>query len=249
MIEIRIENDNEMVRYEPVMNELRAIALWITENGPGLPRGMSASFSWEGDMFMLIKHYSRKFAEDIDRVGSVEPPSVELLKNAMFTLRRILGITDEDVAKAYEMQLYKGSGFWEMRRFLGQFNDIAEELSESPPDNIVTAGISGCVVGEYLALKLEKEKGLSIPVEHMVFAREGIMPSAGVLPVAFELKGPAILLVEDAVQEARTLSVMMDTLRAVRGDTSFSLFALEIEDNQAVNELLSGFSKVYTFEE
>ena len=100
-----------------------------------------------------------------------------------------------------------------------------------------------------MALKLEKEKGLSIPVEHMVFAREGIMPSAGVLPVAFELKGPAILLVEDAVQEARTLSVMMDTLRAVRGDTSFSLFALEIEDNQAVNELLSGFSKVYTFEE
>ena len=133
MIEIRIENYNEMVRYEPVMNELRAIALWITENGPGLPRGMSASFSWEGDMFMLIKHYSRKFAEDIARVGSVEPPNVELLKNAMFTLRKILGITDEDVAKAYEMQLYKGSGFWEMRRFLGQFNDIAEELSESPP--------------------------------------------------------------------------------------------------------------------
>lgn len=238
-----------MLRYEPVMSELRAIALWITENGASLPRGAAASSSWQGDLFMLIKHYSRTFAEDIERVGSVEPPTVELLKNALFTLRRILGITDEDVAKAHEMQLYKGCGFWEMRRFLGQFSDIAEELAASPPDNIITAGISGCVVGEYLALKLEKEKGISIPVAHMVFARESIMPTAGVLPAAFELKGPAILLVKDAVQEARTLSVMMDTLKATRADTSFSLFALEIENNQTVNDLLPSFSKVYTFEE
>ena len=56
--------------------------------------------------------------------------------------------SEEDINHAYENQLYKNSGFWELRRYLGQFVDITEDISTNPPDLIVCAGISGCVIGE-----------------------------------------------------------------------------------------------------
>jgi hypothetical protein len=71
-----------------------------------------------------------------------------MLDSRLFTIKKALGITEEDINHAYENQLYKNSGFWELRRYLGQFVDIAEDISTNPPDLIVCAGISGCVIGE-----------------------------------------------------------------------------------------------------
>jgi hypoxanthine-guanine phosphoribosyltransferase len=70
----------------------------------------------------------------------------------------------------------------------------------------------------------------------------------GVLPVNFELEGNRILLIEDAVQEARTLGVMMSTLNAMQPGLEFSLFALDIEDNEETRLGLQPVKKIFKFE-
>lgn len=249
MLEINLNNYNEMVRYEPAMDRLRALALSIVENGREIPKGISSLGSWQEDLYMLIKHFSRIFAEDIDENGRVTENAISRFSSAIATVERNLGITDFDIRIAREKQLYIGSGFWEMRRFLGQFADVAESLSVNPPDHIIAAGISGCVVAEYLGLKLEKDFGISVPVNHMVFSREGVMPVRGYLPLDFHLKGKNILLVEDAVEESRTLGVMIQTLRGLDTALEFDLFSLVIVNDSTTEDALKQMNKIYTFEE
>ena len=250
MLEIDLYHYNEMVRYEPAMDELRALASWITEyKSRNYSREHFSTFKWERDLFAIIKHYSTLFAEDIENHGRVLPEQVDLLVNAVSTVRKILGISDEDVKRAHENQLYKGSGFWEMRRFLGQFGDMAEEIAQVKPDHIICAGISGCVLGEYLGLKLERECGLAVPVDHMIFVRNGKLPVDGKLPAGFTPSGNQILLVEDAVQEFRTLEVMKTRLGQFFHRPQFFLFALEINQTEAVQKFLDQFTQVFTFEE
>ena len=249
MIEIDLRNYNEMLRYEPAMDRLRALALWITKNGSEVPRTISSKGSWQEDLFLLIKHFSRVFAEDIEENGRVTDELINRFTSAIVTVERNLGITEEDIQEARRRQLYLGSGFWEMRRFLGQFSDIAEELTLDPPDNIISAGISGCVVAEYLGLKLEKRFGVAPEIAHMIFLRDGVTPTSGVLPKDFNLRGKHILLVEDAVEESRTLGVMVETLLKLDDSLRFDLFSLAIDNNGTTEAALGKIEKVYTFEE
>lgn len=249
MLEIDLRHYNEMVRYEPVMDRLRALVLWMTQNGQEIPRGISARGSWQEDLFMLIKHFSRVFAEDIEENGRVTGEIVGRFESAIVTVERNLGITGRDIQEARQRQLYLGSGFWEMRRFLGQFGDVAEELIPDPPDHIISAGISGCVVAEYLGLKLEKSFSVSPDIDHMIFSRAGVAPTAGFLPKDFFIKGRHILLVEDAVEESRTLGVMIETLIKFGDSLRFDLFSLAIDNNGKTEEALGKMTKIYTFEE
>ena len=101
------------------------------------------------------------------------------------------------------------------------------------------------MVGEYLGLEM---KGSDVPVDHMIFERVDRSPVIGVLPVNFELEGNRILLIEDAVQEARTLGVMMSTLNSMQPGLEFSLFALDIEDNEETRLGLQPIKKIFKFE-
>lgn len=249
MFEIDLRNYNEMLRYEPAMDRLRALALWIVQNGQETPRTISAKGSWQEDLFLLIKHFSRVFAEDIEENGRVTEEIVSRFTSAIATVEGNLGITGKDIQEARQRQLYLGSGFWEMRRFLGQFGDVAEELTLCPPDNIISAGISGCVVAEYLGLKMEKKFGAAPDIAHMIFSRDGATPTVGVLPRDFSLKGKHLLLVEDAVEESRTLGVMVESLLKLDDSLRFDLFSLAIDNNEKTQEALGKMVKIYTFEE
>jgi hypothetical protein len=244
---IDLRNYNEMLRYESSVDELRAIALCIAESDP-LQEIFKGIKSTEY-LFVLIKYYCRLFAEDIYEKGHVTDEKRDLLDSGLFTIKKALGITQEDINHAHENQLYKNSGFWEMRRYLGQFIDIAEEVSINLPDMIVCAGISGCVIGEYLGLVLEERFNLKIPVIHMVFSREEKEPNAGILPISTGREFFKVLLVEDAVIESRTTRVMMETLSKISPTLIYSLFALEIAQNQVKSDVLSKMENIYTFEE
>lgn len=232
MLDINLSHYNEMLRYEPLMDELRALAVIIIGRE-------------QEDLFNIIKYYSRNFAEDIKANGRISETCLNRFKSAMFTITSRLNITPEMIGLAHEDQLYKGSGFWEMRWNLGQFADIAEQVQEAGISHIICAGISGCVVGEYLGLEL-KDSG--IPVDHMIFERSNKFPVKGMLPRDFVLEGNKILLIEDAVQEARTLGVMMNTLNGMRANVEFSLFALDIEDNEETRLALKLIHKIFKFE-
>ena len=249
MIEIDLRNYNEMLRYEPAMDRLRALALWITQNGQEIPRTISSRGSWQEDLFMLIKHFARVFAEDIEENSRVTDEIVSRFTGAIATVEKNLGITDEDIQEARQSQLYIGSGFWEMRKFLGQFGDVAEDFSTDPADHIISAGISGCVVAEYLGLKLEKGFGITPEIAHMIFSRDGAMPTTGFLPKDFCLKGKHILLVEDAVEESRTIGVMVETLLELDDSLRFDLYSLAIDNNGTTEAALRKMAKVYTFDE
>jgi hypothetical protein len=232
MLDINLSHYNEMLRYEPLMDELRALAVIIIGRE-------------QEDLFNIIKYYSKNFAEDIKANGRISEACLNRFKSAMFTITSRLNITPEMIGLAHEDQLYKGSGFWEMRWNLGQFPDIAKQVQDAGISHIVCAGISGCVVGEYLGLEMSDPK---IPVDHMIFERSNRSPVRGMLPRNFELEGKSVLLVEDAVQEARTLGVMMSTLDTMRDDLEFSLFALDIEDNEETRLALQPIHKIFKFE-
>ncbi len=232
MLDINLSHYNEMLRYEPLMDELRALAVIIVGRE-------------QADLFNIIKYYSRNFAEDIKANGRISDECLNRFKSAMFTITSRLNITSETINAAHEDQLYKGSGFWEMRWNLGQFPDIAEQVKEAGISHIICAGISGCVVGEYLGLEM---KGSDVPVDHMIFERVDRSPVKGVLPSNFVLEGNRILLIEDAVQEARTLGVMMNTLNNMQPGLEFSLFALDIEDNEETRLGLQPIKKIFKLE-
>ncbi len=247
MYEIDLRNYNEMLRYEKQMDDLRALATWIVEtdekfNIPGLPSHPKEY------VFSLIKFYSRKFAEDIRDHAHIRDNTINLLESGLFTIKKLLNITPEYIKRASNAQLYKNSGFWEMRRYLGQFPDIAENAIKDKITHIVCAGISGCVVGEYLGLQIEK-MGKEVPVDHMVFIRDGVIPKKGALPKNTRVSGTNVLLVDDAVLETRTLRVMTNSISAMKRGVNFSVFFLDFENDLFVRNYLNKFSHVYHFEE
>jgi hypothetical protein len=244
---ISLDHYNEMLRHESAMDELRAIALHIAHAAPDLQ--IFGDTSSRDYLFTVIQYFCRGYAEDIYARGRITPEKQDHLHSGLFTIKQALQITEDDIARASENQLYKNSGFWEMRKFLGQFLDIAEEIDQAPVDVIVCAGISGCVVGEYLGLVLEKRLGLEIPVEHMVFTRVATLPVEGILRSSFGKEAGKILLVEDAVVESRTTRVMVETLSGLIPGAGFSLFALQIERSQMGNEVLGQMEQIFTFDE
>lgn len=247
MFEIHLGIYNEMLRYERDMDKLRALALWITNYDeqrviPGLlnPREY---------VFTLIKHYSEKFAEDILEYGRIEAGTIDLFHSSLFSINRLLGITDEDISRASEMQRYRNSGFWEMRRVIGQFGDVAEEVVREGVDHIITAAVSGCIIGEYLGKVIEKNHHKLLEVDHMVFSRQGIDPLKGYLSESFQLAGSHILLVDDAVMETKTAQVMLDTLAEIAPQSEISILAIDIDPDTRQSGFLDRFVRVYTFEE
>lgn len=233
-MEIHLSNYNEMLRYEKDMDVLRTLVLW-----EGAPRDY---------VLEIIKMYSGKFALDIKEQGKILPGTLNLFHNALNTLNLILGITGEDIAAASEKQRYTNSGFWEMRRVIGQFRDVAEEVSKDGITHIITAGISGCIIGEYLGLFVNGF-GREVPVDHMIFSRDGINPIAGHLKSKFEMVGSKVLIVDDAVMEAVTLEIMIREIRKIRPGVELSLLAVDVDPDVKSSRVLSSLLKLYLFEE
>ena len=234
MQEIFLGNFNEMLRYEKDMDVLRALVLCETA-----PRDY---------VLEIIKMYSGKFAVDIKEQGRILPETLNLFHNALNTLNLILGISDKDVVAASEKQRYVNSGFWEMRRVIGQFRDVAEEVSGDGITHIITAGISGCVIGEYLGLFVN-DFGREIPIDHMIFSRDGVNPTDGYLKSNFELRGNKVLIVDDAVMEAVTLEVMVRKIRMICPEVELSLLAIDIDPDIKNSKSVGQLKKLYLFEE
>ena len=247
MQEIDINNYNEMLRYEKDMDLLRALALWNTKHDSHyqLPRLLNP----REYVFDVIKKYSQEFALDINNQTRISSDALSRFHSALFSLNRILGITPEDVARAKEQQRYKNSGFWEMRRVIGQFGDVAECAKNDGVSHIITAAVSGCIVGEYLALKLDKIYNRQIPVDHMIFSRRGTEPVGGMLPESFELSGNHVLLVDDAVMETYTSRVMLKEVKKLKPDIRISLMTIDVDPDTKSSGYLNQFTHVYTFEE
>lgn len=233
-MEIHLSNYNEMLRYEKDMDVLRTLVLW-----EGAPRDY---------VLEIIKMYSGKFALDIKDRGRILPETLSLFHDALNTLNLILGITSADIAVASEKQRYTNSGFWEMRRVIGQFRDMAEEVAGDGISHVITAGISGCIIGEYLGL-FANELGREIPVDHMVFSREGINPIAGHLKSKFEMVGSRVLIVDDAVMEAVTLEIMIREIKKIDPRVEISLLAVDIDPDVKSSRVLDSLLKLYLFEE
>jgi adenine/guanine phosphoribosyltransferase-like PRPP-binding protein len=237
--EVGIKVANEMMKYEGAMDWLRGMAKTITEDNGG------------DQGFELIYRHCRKFAEDILGNNKVLDGSVDALKVEVAGVLNQAGMGEEWVKDAAKEQLCRRGGFWEMRRYLGQFDVAAAEIYEAEVDQIVCAGISGGVIGEFLGLKLERNHGLKVPVDHMVFSRqEKGLPSRGWLPREFKYWGKRILIVEDMVVELRTVETMLRTLDKSGKNLEFCMFALEIDQNQAVAEKIGQLmAKVISFDE
>jgi hypoxanthine-guanine phosphoribosyltransferase len=233
-MEIHLNNYNEMLRYEKDMDILRTLVLW-----EAAPRDY---------VLEIIKMYSGKFASDIKEQGKILPGTLNLFHNALNTLNLILGITGEDIAAASEKQRYTNSGFWEMRRVIGQFRDVAEEVSKDGITHIITAGISGCVIGEYLGLFVNGF-GREVPVDHMIFSRDGINPTKGHLRSDFLITGKKILIVDDAVMEAVTLEVMMREIKKICPGVELSLLTVDIDSDIKESAIVGRLKKLYLFEE
>jgi hypothetical protein len=159
----------------------------------------------------------------------------------------------EWVEQAANEQICRRGGFWEMRRYLGQFDGLAEDIANSGADQIVCAGVSGGVIGEYLNMRISEKAGKILPVDHMVFSRAGKgVPARGWLPTGFGLVGNRILLVEDMVVEMRTVDMMIKTLGEKYPDQNleYYLMALEVQPGDSVAEKLGRMIRgVFCFEE
>lgn len=238
---------NEMLIYERDMDQLRALALWITQydGNPPIP----SLYNPTNYVFGLIKYYSNVFASEIMENNSIPAHAISRFHSALASINTLLGITQEDIVEAGQMQRYRNSGFWEMRRFIGQFGDVAESVVTDGVNHIIPAAVSGCIVGEYLGLKISEIYNRSVPIDHMVFARRGIEPTSGHLSDDTFLIGNHILLVDDAVMETVTGNVMLETIRAINPSAIISLMAIEISPEAKSSGFLNQFSHVYTFDE
>lgn len=247
MLEISSNNYNEMVRYERDMDQLRALALWITlyEGDPlipSLPRPREY-------VFELIKFYALDFASEIRENSSISLDTISRFHSSLFSINNLLGITREDIAKASEQQRYRNSGFWEMRRVIGQFGDVAEAASRDRVTHIITAAVSGCVIGEYLGEIMSEKYQYRIPVDHMVFARSGIQPVKGYLHEDLSLSGGHILITDDAVMETYTSRVMIEKIKEMNPSATISLMTIDIDPDTKNSGYLDQFAHVYTFDE
>jgi hypothetical protein len=247
MLEINLNHYNEMLRYERDMDELRALALWITRcdrqlSIPGLSKPREYVFD-------LIQHYSKKFASDIKQHASISPDSIDLFHSSLFSVKLILGITPQDLEEASQQQLYRNSGFWEMRRFIGQFGDMAEAAVNDGVTHIVSAATSGCIIGEYLGLLMDEQYHHPVPVDHMVFLRSGALPIAGHLREQFQICGSHVLIADDAVMETRTAAVMLKKLREISPAVEISIMTVDIDPETKYSEFMQQFAHVYAFDE
>jgi hypothetical protein len=247
MLEINLNHYNEMLRYERDMDELRALALWITRCDPNLTiPGLAKPREY---VFDLIQHYSKKFAADIKHQSIISPDSIDLFHSSLFSVKLILGITPQDLEAASQQQLYRNSGFWEMRRFIGQFGDVAEAAVKDGVTHIVSAATSGCIIGEYLGLLMDEQYHRPVPVDHMVFLRSGAMPIAGQLRQQFQISGDHVLIADDAVMETRTAAVMLAKLREINPSAAISIMTVDIDPETKYSEFMRQFAHVYLFDE
>jgi len=247
MLDINLQNYNEMLRYERDMDLLRALALWNTTHDheyklPGMPKPREYVFD-------IIKHFSKVFASDIRVNGSIPPDTLSRFHSALFSLNQILGIKEEDIVKAKEQQRYQNSGFWEMSRVFGQFHDMAEYAKKDEISHIITAAVSGCIIGEYLAQIIKEKYGDHLPVDHMIFSRSGPEPVEGMLPESFKLSGNKVLFVDDAVMGTITSQIMVKELIKINPDLQISLMTVAIDPDTKQSGYLDQFSHVYLFEE
>lgn len=248
MFEINLNHYNEMLRYERDMDELRALALWITHYDPQ-QRSIPGLLNPREYVFDLIKHYSKKFAADIRKHAQISPESIDLFHSSLFSVKLLLGITPQDIEYASQQQLYRNSGFWEMRRFIGQFGDVAEAAVQDGITHVISAVTSGCIIGEYLGLLMSEQSPLPIPVDHMVFQRSGLTPIAGILPEQFVLSGNHVLIADDAVMETRTAAVMVKKLREMNPQVDISIMTVDIDPDTKYSAFMHQFVHVYLFDE
>ena len=247
MLEINLNHYNEMLRYERDMDELRALAQWITRCDPNLSiPGLAKPREY---VFDLIQHYSKKFAADILQQGHIAPDSIDLFHSSLFSIKLILGITPQDIEEASQQQLYRNSGFWEMRRFIGQFGDAAEAVVKDGITHIIAAATSGCIIGEYLGILMDKTYHQPTPVDHMVFVRNGALPIAGLLREQFRINGRHVLIADDAVMETRTAAVMLKKLQEMNPTAEVSILTVDIDPETKYSEFMHQFTHVYTFDE
>ncbi len=247
MLEINLNHYNEMLRYERDMDELRALALWISTHDqellvPGLPKPREY-------LFDLIQHYSQKFAHDIHAHTKIAPESIDLFHSSLYSIKLLLGITPQDIEFASQQQLYRNSGFWEMRRFIGQFGDVAEAAVQDGVTDVLSAATSGCIIGEYLGLLMSEQLEHPVPVHHMVFLRSGAVPIEGLLPGRFRLSGEHVLIADDAVMETRTAAVMVNKLRALYPGIEISIMTVDIDPDTKYADFMKQFAHVYLFDE
>lgn len=234
-----------MLRYEKDMNQLRALALWAAQDALQPTPGLQNPRDY---VIGLIGHYSRQFAQDIKANSSINPSTLDLFHSSLFTINKMLGISDNDIDQARIQQLYANSGFWEMRRYLGQFFDMAEYSANDSVTHIVSAAVSGCIVAEYLKIHIEDVLGEDMPTDHMIFARIGVLPVKGLLRSDFKPEGDHILLIDDAVMETRTLRVMKKTLEQFN-IPKISVLTVDIEPSIIGDLFMRSFYRVYLFEE
>ena len=245
MLDINIQHYNEMLRYERDMDYLRALSQWTVKSGKGVEiPGYKDPVEY---VFNIVGFYSREFAADILEQGQVSPQTTGRMKSGLDTLLSLLGITEKDLDIARDNQLYKNSGFWEMRRFLGPMRGLVEDLKKDRITNIVSVAVSGCVIASYIGLLLER-MDYPVAVDHMLLARQGPVPVLGLLSknVVF---GSRILIVDDAIWEARTLPVVVARLRAASQDADLRLFVLDTDPRVDIMKLLPDISTEYKLEE
>lgn len=236
-----------MLRYERDMDLLRALAIWITtyEGKPSLP-SLPRPTEY---VFDLIKFYSKDLAEDILKNSHITSDTINRFNSSLCSVNKLLGITDEDIKKAGEQQRYMGSGFWEMRRVIGQFGDVAEMVIEDKVTHIITAAVSGCIIGEYLGMVMFDKHDISVPVDHMIFARDGVEPVSGHLSKNFIPSGNHYLIVDDAVMETNTARVMIKKITQINPQAEISLMVIDIDQESKYSGFLDRFAHVYMFEE
>lgn len=136
-----------------------------------------------------------------------------------------------------------------MRRVIGQFGDVAEEASKDNITHIITAAVSGCIIGEFVGLLMADRYQHQIPVDHMVFTRAGKEPESGLLRPGFKLSGKHVLLADDAIMETVTAGVMVKKLRSLQPNINISFMTIDIDPKVENHPLLKQFKRIYTFVE
>ena len=115
--------------------------------------------------------------------------------------------------------------------------------------HIITAAVSGCIIGEYLGLVMANKFQYEIPVSHMIFSRDGIEPIGVHLPEHFSFSGNHFLIVDDAVMETNTTTLMIQKIKELDPKAMISLFTVDISQEAEDSGYLNQFAHVYTFEE
>jgi len=226
MLEININNYNEMLRYEKDMDALRVLVWKVMR--PDSKKEITGFSSPLEYVHRLVKFYTHEFAEDIWINNSILPDTQSRFHSSLSSIYPLFDISAQDIKQASNNQLYKNSGFWEMRKYLGRFSEVGDYVQQEGYTQIVCIGMSGCIIGEYLGLMLDKQQ-YPITVDHLVLERdEQGLPLFGHMPSDF-VPQDKILIVDDALLEARTIPIVVGALRSKNRDIAPGLFVLDIE--------------------